>query len=176
MISRRAFLVAGVAGSAALGLAWWMHGTRIPSRADPSLPLDAGARAVLAACIPVLLEGCLPASAEERARTVRATVDDVGVAIAGLPPATQRELHQLFALLDWAPTRLALAGLAIPWADAEAGAVSATLERWRTRDTPYLRDLLRSAYDALHQLVLAAWYANPRAWAAIGYAGPPDLT
>jgi hypothetical protein len=35
--------------------------------------------------------------------------------------------------------------------------------------------LLRSAYDALHQLVFAAWYGNPRSWPAIGYAGPPVL-
>ena len=35
--------------------------------------------------------------------------------------------------------------------------------------------LLRSAYAALHQLVFAAWYANPRAWAATGYGGPPSL-
>jgi len=35
--------------------------------------------------------------------------------------------------------------------------------------------LLRSAYDGLHQLVLAAWYGNSRAWPAIGYPGPPSL-
>jgi len=27
----------------------------------------------------------------------------------------------------------------------------------------------------LHQLVLAAWYGNPRAWSSIGYLGPPVL-
>jgi len=27
----------------------------------------------------------------------------------------------------------------------------------------------------LHQLVFAAWYADPRAWPATGYAGPPSL-
>jgi hypothetical protein len=35
--------------------------------------------------------------------------------------------------------------------------------------------LLRSAYDALHQIVLAAWYGNPRSWPAIGYGGPPSV-
>ena len=58
--------------------------------------------------------------------------------------------------------------------------------RPRSSDPPQLRDgptrwrdsrfeLLRSAYAALHQLVFAAWYANPRAWFATGYAGPPSL-
>jgi hypothetical protein len=31
---------------------------------------------------------------------------------------------------------------------------------------------LRSAYQALHDLVLGAWYANPANWDAIGYPGP----
>ena len=35
--------------------------------------------------------------------------------------------------------------------------------------------LLRAAYDALHQLVFAAWYGDPGAWNAIGYDGPPVL-
>ena len=35
--------------------------------------------------------------------------------------------------------------------------------------------LKRSAYDALHQLILAAWYGNGRSWAGIGYPGPPKL-
>ena len=35
--------------------------------------------------------------------------------------------------------------------------------------------LKRTAYDALHQLVIAAWYANPRSWPTIGYPGPPSL-
>jgi len=27
----------------------------------------------------------------------------------------------------------------------------------------------------LHELAFAAWYGNPQAWPAIGYAGPPAL-
>ena len=36
-------------------------------------------------------------------------------------------------------------------------------------------DLLKSGYQALHDLVLGAWYADPASWAAIGYPGPPSL-
>ena len=36
-------------------------------------------------------------------------------------------------------------------------------------------ELQRTAYDALHQIIFAAWYGNPRSWPAIGYAGPPEL-
>jgi len=60
---------------------------------------------------------------------------------------------------DWPP---------VPAADADW---SATLDRLRDSHI----GLLRAAYDALHQLVMAAWYGNPRAWPAIGYPGPPEL-
>ena len=56
-----------------------------------------------------------------------------------------------------------------PWSDAGAAEVAAFLERWRAVGFT----LLRSAYDALHQIIFAAWYGNPRSWPAIGYPGPP---
>jgi hypothetical protein len=67
--------------------------------------------------------------------------------------------------------RRILAGVRPAWRDASDDDVAAFLERWRTNR--WL--LLRSAYDGLHQLVLAAWYGNPRAWPAIGYPGPPAI-
>ena len=91
--------------------------------------------------------------------------------MSGLAPAAQEELAQLFSLLSLPPTRIALAGVTTPWADASPEAIAAFLDRWRTNGWT----LLRSAYDALHQLVLAAWYGNPHAWPAIGYPGPPAI-
>jgi hypothetical protein len=35
--------------------------------------------------------------------------------------------------------------------------------------------LLQQGYQALHDLVLAAWYARPDSWPAIGYPGPPEV-
>ena len=81
------------------------------------------------------------------------------------------ELDQLFALLAFAPTRCLVAGVWSPWPEASRESIAAFLLRWR--DSRFA--LLRSAYDALHQIVLGAWYANPRAWPAIGYTGPPSL-
>ena len=122
--------------------------------------------------VPAFLAGALPLDATARTAAVGETVDGVDAAVGGLPPATQAELAQLFALLGVAPARFALAGLTTAWPDAQPDAVQAALERWRTSRVA----LLRSAYDGLHQLVLAAWYGNPRAWDAIGYPGPPRLT
>jgi hypothetical protein len=102
---------------------------------------------------------------------VNDTVANVARAVAGLPPAAQKELGQLFSLLALAPTRIALARVDSPWAEARPDEVAAFLDRWRTSHWK----LQHAAYDALHQLVYAAWYGNPKSWPAIGYAGPPAL-
>ena len=54
------------------------------------------------------------------------------------------------------------------WADATPAQVAAFLQDWRVSRV----GLLRSAYGAMHDLVLGAWYADPSSWAAIGYPGP----
>jgi hypothetical protein len=84
----------------------------------------------------------------------------------------QEEVAQLFALLGFPVTRRLLAGVGSPWLEASDGSVQHFLERWRGSRFA----LLRSAYAALHELIMAAWYGNPAAWARIGYPGPPAIT
>ena len=170
MITRRTFLVTGALGAAALaaggGVALLRH--KGAARAEA---MDGDARTVVEAIVPAMLGDALPADPNLRGAAVGETVDGVARAMAGLPPAARKELHQLFGLLAFAPTRLAFAGVASPWQSAPAADVEAFLARWR--DSRW--SLKKSAYDALHQLIYAAWYANPRSWPAIGYPGPPKL-
>jgi hypothetical protein len=167
--SRRVFLATGVLGAAALATAGWLR-VRAPADAV-GRGLDADASAIVRALVPAFLAGALPTETSARKDAIDATLASVDAAIVGLPPHAQRELAQLFALLSFAPARLALAGLSSDWRDASETQVDAVLERWRTSRAT----LLRSAYEGLHQLLIAAWYGNPRAWEAIGYAGPPAL-
>ena len=174
MISRRTFIVAGTAGGAALAIAWWLRGGpgRPRTSVEPTLAgLDPEAPTIVAAIVPAMLAGALPTGEEARQTSIRETVAGVEHAIAGLNPYAQQELAQLFSLLAFAPARVALTGVSAPWAEASEDAVTAFLERWRTSSFA----LLRSAYDALHQLICAAWYGNPKTWPAIGYPGPPDI-
>ncbi len=176
MLSRRTFILAGVAGGAALVAAHWLRRETVGPPVAPEIAslarLDPGAPAIVAAVVPVLLVGALPIEQVARNSAVTATVANVALAVAGLPPAAQRELSQLFALLDFVPARIALTGVTTEWTHASESDVAAFLERWRaSRFT-----LLRSAYGALHQLVFAAWYGNPESWPAIGYSGPPALS
>ena len=126
---------------------------------------------IVRAIVPAMLAGALPSAPAERASAIDDTTAGVDRAIAGLPPAAQDELGQLFTLLSVGVGRRMIAGVASPWEEAPARDVDAFLTDWR--DSSW--SLKRSAYDALHQLIFAAWYANPRSWPAIGYPGPPHI-
>ncbi len=171
MITRRRFLAAGAVGTAALATAGWWAWSRRSGPTAGARALSPDALAIVTAIVPAMLAGALPADASARATAVTETVAGVDEAVAGLPPAAQTELGQLFALLTLPPARRAFAGVASPWEEASVDEVAAFLDRWH--DSRWT--LKRSAYDAFHQLIVAAWYGNPRSWTAIGYDGPPQL-
>jgi len=122
----------------------------------------------LHAIVPALLAGALPNDPAARLAAIEQAIDGVHKAILGLPLVTQQEVQDLFALLALAPARRMLTGVSGGWANARPEQVAAFLQDWRT----HRLGLLRSAYGALHDLVLGAWYASPSSWAAIGYPGP----
>lgn len=166
---RRTLLTLGLAGAATLAAAGWWAALRKPPGAVAAL--DADAQAIVRAIVPAMLAGALPLPQPERVDAIAETVHHVDRAIRGLPPFARAELGQLFALLALTPARRAFAGVASPWANASVDEVAAFLDAWR--DSGWA--LKRSAYGALHQLIFAAWYGNPRSWAGIGYPGPPAL-
>lgn len=164
--SRRTFLRAG--GLAALALAGGGALYRAMNTSTPHrFALDGEARAALHAIAPAILAGALP-QGSERAALLAGTIEGVHAAILGLPPATQKEVQDLFGLLALAPARRVLTGVSGGWAHASVEQVSTFLDDWRL----HRLGLLRSAYHALHDLVLGAWYAQPASWAATGYPGP----
>lgn len=177
MLSRRQFIKAGVAGTAALVVARVIYG---PFGATPAwqgssvhhfTTLSDASRGLIAALAAVILDGALPAGADAHARAVEEVVVGVDKAIAALQPAVQAELQQLFALLNFPVSRRLLAGVSQPWLKAPTDEVAAFLQNWR--DSRFT--LLRSGFHGLHQLILAAWYGSPNAWAAIGYAQPAHV-
>ena len=156
----------GLAGTALLVAARWLDRSAPPA---PLHVLDAERVRVIEALVPAVLANALPSDAAERKLAIGEVVAAFDRAVAGLSPAVQGEIADLLGLLHFAPTRMALAGLASPWQDASVEDVSTFLTRWRTSRF----DLMRAGYQALTQLIQAAWYGNPRSWGAIGYPGPP---
>ena len=160
--SRRTFLRAGGLAALALvagGALYRAHRDTAPHR----FALDGEARAALHAIAPAILLGALPPGL-----ALNATIDAVHAAILGLPPATQKEVQDLFGLLALAPARRLLTGVSGGWENARTEDVSAFIQDWRM----HRLGLLRSAYHALHDLVLGAWYAQESSWAATGFPGP----
>jgi len=172
MLTRRQFLKAGVIGGAMLTAvgSWYGYRHYGVGRGGEPAGLDAEARTVVAALAPVLLRGALP-EPPQRGAAVGDVVTGVDRAIRGLSPAARREVQQLFALLVFAPTRMAVAGVREPWSSASSDAVESFLQAWRFSRFA----LLQTGYAALHDLVIGAWYANPASWAAIDYPGPPEV-
>jgi hypothetical protein len=165
--SRRSFFKAGAL--AALVLA---AGGGIYRYAHPPAPkgfvLDGEARAAMHAIVPAILAGVLPTGTKARTQAIATTTERLNQTILGLPQATQQEVQDLFGLLALGPARRLLTGIPHGWAEATDAEVSNWLQDWRAHRLA----LLRTAYQALHDLVLGSWYSDPANWAGIGYPGP----
>ena len=166
--SRRTFLKLG--GLAALALAAGGGIYRATRRPVPPGPfvLDGAAKAAIDAIVPAMLAGALPAEANARRAAIDACTARVHGAIRGLPLSAQKEVQDLFGLLALGPARRFLAGVPADWPDATPAQVAVFLQDWRVHRFA----MLQSAYAALHDLVIGAWYADPSSWEAIGYPGP----
>ena len=167
MPSRRQFLKTGALGAAALLLAGFWAMPQADRPAQPggaaTLWLQPQDAAIIRALAPVML-GLESLPLEQ----VAAGVDR---AVLGLPPALRQEARQMFDLLQNRWARRWLAGIASPWAAADRSELERFLRRWR--DSRFL--LKRSVYQALHQLINAAWYGNPASWNALGYRLPEGV-
>jgi hypothetical protein len=165
-MQRRSFLKAGLLGALALAA-----GGAVYRQLHPPIlqryAMDDNARTIVAALVPAIVGPVLPQDTAQRKVVLDGAVDRVAGAIAGLPLPTQKEVADLFALLSLAPTRHLLAGIR-NWREATPEELADFLQSWRT----HRLGLLQTAYHALHDLVLGAWYADPVSWAAIGYPGP----
>jgi hypothetical protein len=168
--TRRQFIKVGIAGGAVLVTARWLGGPAAAPAPGHRFLDEAGA-AIVAAFVPVVLEGSLPVEGPSRARAVVDVVAAFDRAVAGLSPAVQEEVDQLFGVLRFPPTRLAFTGLWQPVPESTPAQVAAFLTRWRRSRF----EIQRAGYQAITQLVQASWYDNPVSWAAIGYPGPPPL-
>lgn len=172
-LQRRSFLKLGVLGACALaaggGAYRLVRGPAAPGR----FVLDGAARAALAAIVPAMLGEALPHGGDARSRALDGAIAGVDTAIHGLPLAAQQEVQDLFGLLALAPARRFVAGVKDGWPEADPAQVAAFLQAWRTHPLA----TLQTAYLALHDLILGAWYADAAHWAAIGYPGPlPELS
>ena len=158
----------GLAGAALLAAARLLE--RAPAMA-PYRVLGASQALIAAALAPVVLAGALPPRDPARGQALREVVAAFDRELALLSPPAREEVGQLMSLLAFGPTRWALAGVGPPLEQASPAQIAGFLARWRVSRF----DFARAGYQALTQLLQAAWYDNPASWPATGYPGPPRL-
>ena len=171
---RRRFLRVSAAGAVFLFAAGLLvrrsaQGNPAPT-ASPLRWLEPEDANIIRRIAPVLLAGALPAGPETEA-DLDEIVAGFDLAVSYLTPSVRAEIRQLLDLLRNSITRALVAGVWSSWHRASPERIRHFLHRWhRSR-----WQLLRGAYDALHDLIAGSWYGNPRAWSRIGYPGPPKL-
>ena len=170
MLTRRQLIKVGIAGAALFAASRYLDRPRA-APADAYRVLDENSAKIMRALIPVVLAGSLPGEEAPRARAAGEVLAAFDRAVSGLAPAVQAELAQLFSFLNFAPSRVAFAGLWAPLDETPREEIKAFLTRWRHSRF----GLQRQSYEALTQLIQASWYDNPTSWHAIGYPGPPEL-
>jgi len=171
-LSRREFLQVGLAGATGLALLRYcrLAAAGTAAKPEPSVQwLTARQVEVFGALWPAILADAVTLDAEARAVAGQEIIESIDRALAGLTPAVQQEVQDLLGLLTFGLTKRFVAGISGDWRDASDVDVKAFLERWRNSRF----ETLQQAYQALVRLTIACWYANPRAWQAIAYPGPP---
>lgn len=169
---RRSFLKKGLLGVAALAVAGTGY-KLIDSHLHPDpgpgkYVLDDNAKMVLAALIPVFLQGALPGEVGALSGAVQKSISHIQSAINSLPLIAQKEVGDLFGLLAAGPARRWLVGIDQEWPKAQPEQIRAFLQAWRGHRSP----TLQAGYMVLHDLVIGPWYGDESTWASIGYPGP----
>lgn len=129
--------------------------------------LSPAGREVFAGVARAMLEGSLPPDPAATAGLL-ARIDAL---IAALPPHAQEELSQLLALLASAPGRHAFAGLSPPWNEATIAQLQDAMQSMRLSQL----SLRQQAYQALHDIVGAAFVSDEATWSLLDYPGPVAL-
>ena len=171
--TRRTFLKVGIAG------VWVLVAARVLDRdvfAEANQPGSLDLKKIAnrdAVCIAALagavLKGALPDDPTARLIASNEVVEAFDRAVAGLPPAVQKEVEELLSLLTFSLSRRWVAGVPKPWDEASEEDVTQFLDNWRQSRFA----LLRQGYQALVRVIVACWYGNPLSWGRIGYDGPP---
>ena len=130
--------------------------------------LSPGAQDVFTSVARAILDGTLPTEPAQAQAALAGLVLRIDALVQALPPHAQAELSQLLGLLGTGVGRRTLAGLAPDWPSASVAEVQQALQSMRTS-----RLALRlQSYQALHDIVGAAYFSDASTWPTLGYPGP----
>ena len=184
-LNRRSFLKIGLGGALVLGAASVAVGlgscaTQSPDRVSAvGTRMDASYQfrflttediALFEALLPAILGPDLPEPLQARNTAIAATIERIDAGIHKFGPANQKELRQLFDLLNFSLSRVTVAWVWSSWPKVTTAEADAFLERWRTSRI----GLFNSGYIALTKISNVAFYGHRDFWQRSGYPGPPQ--
>ena len=122
------------------------------------------------ALLPAILGSALPEQPNARRMVIAGTVERIDAGIHKFGPANQKELRQLFDLLNFGFTRITIARVWSSWPNVTTEQANAFLERWRSSSI----GLFNNGYMALTKISNVAFYGYQENWHLSGYPGPPE--
>lgn len=165
-LQRRTFLRLGLGAAALLAVAGGVVALVQPGLQNGKL--SPSARVLISKVAQAMLLGTLPPQGEALDQALDNLLTRCNQFIAGLPDPVQAELSQLLSLMGTSVGRRTLVGLASPWEDANVASITTALSDMRTSGT----SLRIMAYQGLHDIVCAPYFAGEESWQVLGYPGP----
>ena len=173
--SRRSFLKLGFVSTSVLASASMVSGltgcaampiTQTDSPLKLLRPKDV---VILESLAPIVLADCIPDDPQQRATALKQLIESTDDFLFRSSQFNHHALAELFDLLYFPATRIALAGVWNSWEDASENSKEQFLTSWR--DSSF--GLFRTGYTQITQLLAIAWYKNPVNWDNNIYPGPP---
>lgn len=184
-LNRRSFLRTGLGGALFLGTVSVTAGlsgcatapagrlgaveTRMDARYQFQF-LTTGDIELFEALLPAILGSALPEQPNAKRMTVAGTIERIDAGINKFGPASQKQLRQLFDLLNFGLTRVTVARVWPSWRNVTTEQANAFLERWRLSGI----GLFNNGYMALTKISNVAFYGSQENWNLSGYPGPPE--
>jgi len=170
-VSRRRVLQVGLGGTVLLALGGVGLALRPTTVRTPSSPLKVLTVAEYSIVLSVA-ERIVRPDSEMPSVLELGVAEEIDAMLLGVPTLDVTQIKQVLALLENAFASLVLSGRLTTFTGSSPEAQSRILDGWRTSSL----NTKRQAYRVLHSLCVAAYWGNPRAYAATGYPGPPDFS
>lgn len=172
-MDRRSFLKLGAGSCVALSavsLTASLSGcSESPSQDANWKVLRPADREFFAAIAPVVLKGAWPQDLNEQAQGLEWLMQKLDEVLFNLGPHNQKQMVDLFNLLNFTPSRGLTTGVWSKWSDATEADIDQFLNKWRESSL----ELFTLAYNGLSKLIIAIWYGKKEMGQVVGYPGPP---
>ena len=172
-MNRRNFLKMGTGSCAvlsAVSISACLTGcSEAPSTDERFRLLRPNDREFFTAIIPVVLKGSWPSDADQQSTAMNEIMINIDNAMFNLGPHNQKQMIDLFNLLNFTPSRGLTTGVWSAWNEASENDIEQFLNKWRDSSL----GLLNLAYNGVSKLIIAIWFGMSQSWDKVGYPGPP---